>query len=248
MVSVSDYTTRELPELPPRQPPPNYSAEEEVYKALVTGTRDYVRKCGFSKVVVALSGGIDSSLVATIAADALGPENVVGVSMPSRYSSEGSVEDAKDLAANLGIRLLSLPIEPPFTAFLDTLAPHFDGMAPNEAEENLQSRIRGNLVMAFSNKMGWMVLTTGNKSEMAVGYATIYGDMAGGYAVIKDVPKTMVYELARHRNAAGDGPLIPQAVIDKPPSAELRPDQTDQDSLPPTTSSMPSSRPTSKRT
>ena len=233
VLPVSGYTPRTLPGLPPHQPPTCYSAAEEVYRALVAGTKDYVRKCGFSKVVVALSGGIDSSLVATVAADALGPENVVGVSMPSRYSSEGSVEDAKDLAANLGIRLLSLPIEPPFTAFLDILASHFDGMAPNEAEENLQSRIRGNLVMALSNKMGWMVLTTGNKSEMAVGYATIYGDMAGGYAVIKDVPKTMVYELARRRNAAGDGPLIPQSVIDKPPSAELRPDQTDQDSLPP---------------
>ncbi len=233
VLPVSAHTPRPLPDLPPRRPPARYGAAGEVYQALVTGTRDYVRKCGFAKVVVALSGGIDSSLVATIAADALGPENVVGVSMPSRYSSEGSVDDAKDLAGNLGIRLISLPIEAQFTAFLDALAPHFDGMEPNEAEENLQSRIRGNLVMALSNKMDWMVLTTGNKSEMAVGYATIYGDMAGGYGVIKDVPKTMVYELAEHRNAAGGGPLIPQAVMEKPPSAELRPDQKDQDSLPP---------------
>ncbi len=233
VLPISGHAPRNLPSLPTRREPTRYDPAEEVYRALVAGTRDYVRKCGFSKVIVALSGGIDSSLVATVAADALGPENVVGVSMPSRYSSGGSVEDARALAANLGIRLLSLPIEPPFAAFLDTLAPHFDGMAPNEAEENLQSRIRGNLVMALSNKMGWMVLTTGNKSEMAVGYATIYGDMAGGYAVIKDVPKTMVYELARRRNAAGDGPLIPRSVLEKPPSAELRPDQTDQDSLPP---------------
>ena len=205
----------------------------EVYAALTLGTRDYVRKCGFSKVLIALSGGIDSTLVAAIAADALGSENVVGIAMPSRYSSEGSVLDAKALADNLGTELWTLPIEDAFSAYLDTLAPKFAGTETGVAEENMQSRIRGNLIMAVSNKFNWLVLTTGNKSEMATGYATIYGDMAGGYAVIKDVPKQLVYELCRYRNTVGDKPVIPQSVIDKPPSAELRPDQKDEDSLPP---------------
>ena len=205
----------------------------EVYAALTLGTRDYVRKCGFGKVLIALSGGIDSTLVAAIAADALGSENVVGISMPSRYSSEGSVLDAMALADNLGIELWTLPIEDAFNAYLDTLAPKFAGTETGVAEENMQSRIRGNLIMAVSNKFNWLVLTTGNKSEMATGYATIYGDMAGGYAVIKDVPKQLVYELCRYRNTIGDSPVIPQSVIDKPPSAELRPDQKDEDSLPP---------------
>ena len=205
----------------------------EVYAALTLGTRDYVRKCGFSKVLIALSGGIDSTLVAAVAADALGSENVVGIAMPSRYSSEGSVLDAMALADNLGIELWTLPIEDAFSAYLDTLAPKFAGTESGVAEENMQSRIRGNLIMAVSNKFNWLVLTTGNKSEMATGYATIYGDMAGGYAVIKDVPKQLVYELCRYRNTLGDTPVIPQSVIDKPPSAELRPDQKDEDSLPP---------------
>ena len=205
----------------------------EVYAALTLGTRDYVRKCGFGKVLIALSGGIDSTLVAAVAADALGGENVVGIAMPSRFSSEGSVLDATALAENLGIELWTIPIEDAFSAYLQTLAHRFEGMESGVAEENMQSRIRGNLIMAVSNKFNWLVLTTGNKSEMATGYATIYGDMAGGYAVIKDVPKQLVYELCRYRNTIGNSPVIPQSVIDKPPSAELRPDQKDEDSLPP---------------
>jgi len=205
----------------------------EVYSALVTGTRDYVYKTGFDKVLIALSGGIDSSLVTTIATDALGPDNVVVVAMPSRYSSDGSLNDSKELADNLGVEFQVIPIEPPFISSLDVLKPHFKGHKPGLAEENLQSRIRGLLIMALSNKKGWLVLTTGNKSEMAVGYATIYGDMAGGYAVIKDVPKTLVYKLAIHRNTYSNKPTIPLNIIEKPPSAELRPDQKDEDSLPP---------------
>ena len=231
-IEVSATSLDSRPTLPHREPV-RYDELGEVYSALVLGTRDYVRKCGFSKVLVALSGGIDSSLVATIAADALGPENVVAVAMPSRYSSEDSILDAKGLAENLGIELRTISIEEAFSAHLDTLAPNFRGTEPGLAEENLQSRIRGVLIMALSNKFGWMVLTTGNKSEMAVGYATIYGDMAGGYAVIKDVPKTLVYELAKYRNAMSDSAPIPLTVLEKPPSAELRPDQKDQDSLPP---------------
>ncbi len=211
----------------------SYNGPEEIYKALVLGTRDYVRKCGFSKVLVALSGGIDSSLVAAIGVDALGSENVVGVSMPSEFSSEGSVVDAKLLADNLGIDIWTIPIEPTFNAFLNSLAPQFEGTEWGIAEENIQSRIRGNLIMALSNKFGWLVLTTGNKSEMATGYATIYGDMSGGFAVIKDVPKVLCYDIARFINSRTGTDLIPLSVIDKPPSAELRPDQLDQDSLPP---------------
>ena len=205
----------------------------EVYSALVTGTRDYVYKTGFDKVLIALSGGIDSSLVTTIATDALGPDNVVVVAMPSRYSSDGSLNDSKELADNLGVEFQVIPIEPPFISSLDVLKPHFKDHKPGLAEENLQSRIRGLLIMALSNKKGWLVLTTGNKSEMAVGYATIYGDMSGGYAVIKDVPKTLVYKLAIHRNTYSNKPTIPLNIIEKPPSAELRPDQKDEDSLPP---------------
>ena len=205
----------------------------EVYSALVLGTRDYVGKCGFERVLVAMSGGIDSSLVAAVAVDALGPENVVGVAMPSRFSSEGSLLDAMSLAEALEMEIKTIPIEGAFSTYLDTLGPHFEETAWGVAEENLQSRIRGNLIMALANKFGWLVLTTGNKSEMATGYATIYGDMAGGFAVIKDVPKVMVYRLAEYRNGLAGRDVIPRSVIEKPPSAELRPDQKDEDSLPP---------------
>jgi NAD+ synthase (glutamine-hydrolysing) len=202
----------------------------EIYQALVLGTRDYVQKNRFEKVVIGLSGGIDSSLVACIAADAIGAESVVGVLLPSRYSSVHSKEDAEQLCGALGIRSLKLPIEQVFSAYLEMLAPVFDGRGADLAEENLQARIRGTTLMALSNKFGWLVLTTGNKSETSTGYATLYGDMAGGFAVIKDVPKTLIYELARFRNSIT--PLIPERVFLKPPSAELRPDQKDSDSLP----------------
>ncbi len=204
----------------------------EIYGALALGTGDYVTKNGFKKVLIGLSGGIDSSLVAAVAVDALGKANVVGVAMPSRYSSAGSVSDAELLAKNMGIKLLTVPIEPVFQAYHDMLAGAFKGTKPDVAEENIQARIRGNILMALSNKFGWLVLTTGNKSEMATGYTTLYGDMAGGFAVIKDVPKTMVYELAHYRNYLGDKELIPSSIIDKPPSAELRPEQKDIDTLP----------------
>ena len=204
----------------------------EVYQALVLGTRDYIHKNGFQKVVIGLSGGVDSAIVATIAVDALGKDNVIGISMPSRYSSTGSVTDTQKLTQNLGITLKTIPIEKPFQAYLDTLAESFAGVKPDIAEENLQARVRGNLLMALSNKFGWLVLTTGNKSEMATGYTTLYGDMAGGFAVIKDVPKTLVYKITKYRNALAGFDLIPAAIIEKPPSAELRPEQKDSDSLP----------------
>jgi NAD+ synthase (glutamine-hydrolysing) len=207
--------------------------EAEVWAALVLGLRDYIGKTGFETVVVGLSGGIDSSLVAALAADALGAEHVVGVSMPSRFSSEHSRTDAEALAQRLGIRFMTVPIEAAFAASLDMLSAAFADTELGIAEENLQARIRGNILMSLSNKFGWLVLTTGNKSEIATGYSTLYGDMAGGFAVIKDVPKTLVYELARYRNRAAGRDIIPQAVIDKPPSAELRPGQLDTDSLPP---------------
>ena len=202
---------------------------EEVYAALVLSTRDYVRKNGFERVVLGLSGGVDSALVAAIATDALGPENVIGVSMPSRYSSPHSRSDAVELARRLRIRLETIPIEPAHEAYLAMLEGPL-GAEPGVAEENLQSRARGNVLMALSNRFGWLVLTTGNKSELAVGYATLYGDMAGGFAVIKDVPKTWVYRLARHRNTLGE--VIPASILTKPPSAELRPGQLDADTLP----------------
>jgi NAD+ synthase (glutamine-hydrolysing) len=205
----------------------------EVYSALVLGTRDYIRKNGFEKVLIGLSGGVDSSLVATIAVDALGNDNVIGVAMPSRYSSRRSESDAELLAKNLEIKFLSIPIEKAFKAYLEMLEEPFTGQEPNVAEENMQARIRGNILMALSNKFGWLVLTTGNKSETATGYCTLYGDMAGGFAVIKDVPKTLVYELCRYRNSTSHTEIIPEKVITKAPSAELRPDQKDIDSLPP---------------
>ncbi len=213
---------------------PLLSREAEVYAALRLGVRDYTRKNGFQRVVIGLSGGIDSALTACVAVDALGPEAVTGVTMPSRYSAADTRSDAHILAANLGIEILELPIESIFVPYLETLAPVFAGRAVDVAEENLQARIRGNLLMALSNKFGWLVLTTGNKSEMAVGYATLYGDMAGGFAVIKDVPKTLVYDLARYRNSLDQNAVsIPESTIERPPSAELRHDQTDQDTLPP---------------
>ena len=206
---------------------------EEVWRALVLATRDYIAKTGFKLAHIGLSGGIDSSVVAAIAADAIGAQNVIGVSMPSRYSSEHSKDDARELAARLGLRYLTIPIEPAHDAMLGMLADAFEGTEPGTAEENLQARQRGNVLMTLSNKAGSIVLTTGNKSEMATGYATLYGDMAGGYAALKDVPKTVVYEIARWRNAQPGGPVIPEQVLRKPPSAELRPGQLDQDSLPP---------------
>jgi NAD+ synthase (glutamine-hydrolysing) len=204
--------------------------EASAYAALVLGTRDYVRKCGFQKVVVGLSGGIDSALTAVIAVDALGKQNVTGVSMPGPYSSPGSREDARRLAENLGIRYEVVPISPTFEQFRGALSPVFKSLPEDFTEENLQSRLRGSTLMALSNKFGSLVLTTGNKSEMAVGYCTLYGDMCGALAVIADVPKTMVYRLANYRNGISD--VIPRATIDKVPSAELRPNQTDQDTLP----------------
>ena len=205
---------------------------DEVYRALTLGVRDYVTKNGFKQVVIGLSGGIDSALTAVIAVDALGADNVLGVFMPSPYTSRESRKDTQELAHRLGIELKTLPITPPFKSYLQTLKPAFAGTNVDTTEENLQARIRGNLLMALSNKFGHLVLTTGNKSEMSVGYATLYGDMAGGFAVIKDVPKTMVYELARRRNGVGSE-VIPKCILDRAPTAELRPHQKDEDSLPP---------------
>jgi NAD+ synthase (glutamine-hydrolysing) len=218
------------PEPPPVTHQP-HSETEEVYRALCLGLKDYVRKNGFSGVVIGLSGGIDSALTAAIATDALGSDSVRGVTMPSRYSSTGSVEDSRDLAANLGIAFDEISVEPPFAGFLEVLGDAFELTEVDVAEQNLQARARGAMLMALSNKFGGIVVATGNKSEMSVGYATLYGDMVGGYAVLKDVSKTLVYELARWRNR--DGGVIPSNTIDKPPSAELKPDQKDTDSLPP---------------
>ncbi len=220
----------EKPKIPPhnaKQP----DAIAEVYEALTLGLKDYVLKNGFKEVVIGLSGGIDSSIVAALAVDALGKENVIGVFMPTRYSSEASERDARQLAGSLGIKFMTISIEQLFKLYIMSLDPKFSGSGRDKTEENLQARIRGNMLMALSNKFGWMVLTTGNKSEMSTGYATLYGDMAGGFAVIKDVPKTIVYKLAYYRNFIS--PVIPGGVLTKEPTAELRPDQKDSDTLPP---------------
>jgi NAD+ synthase/NAD+ synthase (glutamine-hydrolysing) len=205
--------------------------DEAIFRALVLGTRDYVHKCGFSRAIIALSGGIDSAVVAAIAVEALGKENVTGIGMPSPYSSQGSIDDSRHLAENLGIRFEIIPITGLFDQYNQALAPMFTGLQPDITEENIQSRIRGNLVMALSNKFNSLVLTTGNKSEMSTGYCTLYGDMVGALAVIGDVAKTEVYALARHLNRERE--IIPAPIIDKAPSAELRPGQKDTDSLPP---------------
>jgi NAD+ synthase/NAD+ synthase (glutamine-hydrolysing) len=217
----------------PVPPAGDLDAESEIWRALALGTRDYVRKCGFTRVVLGLSGGIDSALTAAIAADALGADRVLGVLMPSPYSSQGSIDDARTLAANLGIETMTLPIEPAMRAMGGVLRSALGAEPSGVAAENIQARIRGNLLMALSNTRGAMLLTTGNKSELSVGYCTLYGDMSGGLAAIADVPKTMVYRVAKWRNRVCGRPVIPEATLTKPPSAELRPDQTDQDSLPP---------------
>jgi NAD+ synthase (glutamine-hydrolysing) len=230
--NVRDGAT-ETPGAPRGEVTPVLGRLDEIYEALVLGTRDYVEKNGFRHVVIGLSGGIDSTLVALIAVDALGADRVTTVTMPSPYSSSGTLGDAHALARNLGVEILEVPIAPMMSGYDEALHEPFAGREPDIAEENLQARIRGNLLMALSNKFGWLVLTTGNKSELAVGYSTLYGDSAGGFAVIKDVPKTLVYELTELRNRrAGDAP-VPQEVITRAPSAELRPDQRDEDSLPP---------------
>ena len=216
--------------LPKREAQP-LEPTHEVYEALLLGLKDYVYKNGFKKVVIGLSGGIDSSLVCALAVDALGNENTIGVFMPSRYTSRQSESDAKEVAANLGIKFIAISIEQIFKVYLMALDTQFAGLEKNTTEENLQARIRGNLLMALSNKFGWLVLTTGNKSEMSTGYATLYGDMAGGFAVIKDVPKTLVYKLARYRNSTSN--VIPDSALTKAPTAELRANQKDQDTLPP---------------
>jgi NAD+ synthase/NAD+ synthase (glutamine-hydrolysing) len=228
---AADVVLCDLQSASPIAPPSDLGIESEIWRALVLGTGDYVRKCGFTSAVLGLSGGIDSALTAAIAAEALGADHVLGVLMPSPYSSQGSLDDAGALAANLGIETLTLPIEPAMRAMQATLHDAFAGKPSAVAQENIQARIRGNLLMALSNQRGALLLTTGNKSELSVGYCTLYGDMSGGLAVIADVPKTMVYRVARWRNQ--DAEVIPDASLTKAPSAELRPNQTDQDSLPP---------------
>ena len=225
-----DVTRRGVTPISPVSPP--MEDREEVYAALTLGLRDYVEKNRFKKVIIALSGGVDSALVAAIAVDALGGDRVVGLTMPSQFSSAGTRNDARQLAENLGIEFREVAIQSLYETALDVLTPYWPDREPDTTEENLQARIRGNLVMAFSNKFGWLVLATGNKSEIAVGYCTLYGDMCGGFAVIKDVPKTLVWELCRWRNSRGDAPVIPPSTIERPPSAELRPHQKDSDSLP----------------
>ena len=228
----SEYPAIARSPLPPRRIE-RLDELAEIYQALVLGTRDYVHKNGFEKVVIGLSGGVDSSLVATIATDSLGADNVIGVSMPSRYSSPDSKSDAEALARNLGIEFKVIPIEKAFSSYLETLAEPFKNTQPDVTEENIQARIRGNILFALSNKFGWLVLACSNKSETATGYTTLYGDMAGGFIPLKDVPKTLVLELARYKNRQAGKEVIPVAVLTKAPSAELRPDQKDTDTLPP---------------
>jgi NAD+ synthase (glutamine-hydrolysing) len=230
---ASDVVVVDLDAQHPIETGSDISAESEVWDALVLGTRDYVRKCGFTSVVLGLSGGVDSALTAAIAVDAVGADRVLGVLMPSPFSSQGSVDDALELARQLGIETHTLPITTPMQAMESTLDPAFRGVDRDVTEENIQARIRGNLLMALSNKRGALLLTTGNKSELSVGYCTLYGDMSGGLAVIADVPKTMVYRVARWLNASRERAIIPENTLTKAPSAELRPNQTDQDSLPP---------------
>ncbi len=228
----SEYPAIAKPHLPPRQVE-RLDELTEIYQALVLGTRDYIHKNGFDKVVIGLSGGVDSSLVAAIATDALGADNVIGVSMPSRYSSRSSISDAEALARNLGIQFEVIPIEKAFSSYLETLAEPFKDAQPDITEENIQARIRGNILFALSNKFGWLVLACSNKSETATGYTTLYGDMAGGFIPLKDVPKTLVVELATYKNRQAGEEVIPPAILTKAPSAELRPGQKDVDTLPP---------------
>lgn len=233
IIKLSDKSlSNHIPRIPPTR---SYELNriEEIYQALVLGTRDYIKKNGFKKVVLGLSGGIDSSLTAAIAVDALGPDNVIGVTMPSQYSSDETRSDAKTLAKNLNIKLFNIPIKNIFFSYIDALEEPFREGKSGTDLENLQARIRGNILMTLSNRFGWLVLTTGNKSEMAVGYCTLYGDMAGGFAVIKDVPKTLVYELSDYVNKKNNREIIPASVFQRPPTAELRPNQKDEDSLPP---------------
>jgi NAD+ synthase (glutamine-hydrolysing) len=231
-ITISDRPAPKRKPLPAVRRSAPLSACEEIYTALVVGTRDYLRKNGFRAVVIGLSGGVDSSLVAAVAVEAIGKENLTGVLMPSQYTSKESIEDAAALARNLGIKTLTIPIMQPYDSYLTMLRNAFAMTRVDVTEENLQARIRGNILMALSNKFGWLVLTTGNKSEMSVGYATLYGDMAGGFGVIKDVPKTVVYDLSRCANQRAGRTLIPKRVMTKAPTAELRPGQKDSDSLP----------------
>ncbi len=233
MVPVPAIGAAARPPLPVTAPAPLLDEEAEVYSALVLGTRDYLRKNGFADAVIGLSGGVDSSLVAAVAVDALGSPHVHGIAMPSRYSSDASVTDARELAERLDIDLSLVPIEAAHQAYAAMVCAALGEEPSGLTDENLQSRLRGVLLMAVSNARGWIVLTTGNKSELATGYSTLYGDSAGGFAVIKDVPKTLVYRLCRYRNQRQGAGVIPEAILDKPPSAELRPDQRDDQSLPP---------------
>lgn len=233
LIKIEDWKWKNHKEIAPREKIKPMGECEEIYNALVLGLKDYVKKNGFSKVVLGLSGGIDSALTAAIAADALGKENVLGIAMPSMYSSEGSLTDARAVAENLGIEYKVIPIKELYDVYLKVLEPAFSGKKEDVTEENIQARIRGNILMAVSNKFNSLVLATGNKSEISVGYCTLYGDMVGGFSAIKDIPKELVYKLSHYRNSIEGREIVPKNTIEKPPSAELRPDQKDEDSLPP---------------